>query len=61
MKVMTDDKYTKAQSGLIYLDLVQGNGEPPKDGQQVLCAYYLTFLLHELPGSDMQYLMRCRS
>jgi len=36
VKVITDEKYTTAQSGLLFYDLVEGQGEEPKDGQQVL-------------------------
>ncbi|KAG0590665.1 hypothetical protein KC19_1G117400 [Ceratodon purpureus] len=39
VKVVTDEKYTTAQSGLIYYDLVEGQGELPKDGQQVKFHY----------------------
>ena len=35
MKVLTGEQYITAESGLIYLDLVEGTGEQPKDGQQV--------------------------
>lgn len=35
VKVITDEKYTTAQSGLLFYDLVEGHGEEPKDGQQV--------------------------
>ena len=35
VKVVTDDKCTIAQSGLIYCDIVEGQGDLPKDGQQV--------------------------
>lgn len=39
VKVITDAKYTTAQSGLIFYDLVEGHGEEPKDGQQVKFHY----------------------
>jgi FKBP-type peptidyl-prolyl cis-trans isomerase len=35
VKVLTGEQYITAESGLIYLDLVEGTGEQPKDGQQV--------------------------
>jgi FKBP-type peptidyl-prolyl cis-trans isomerase len=35
VKVITDDRYVKAESGLIYLDLIEGEGKTPSDGQQV--------------------------
>lgn len=35
VKVVTDDRYVKAESGLIYLDLIEGEGKTPSDGQQV--------------------------
>lgn len=44
VKVVTDEKYTTAQSGLIFLDLVEGQGELPKDGQQVFTLPCLVFL-----------------
>jgi len=39
VKVITDEKYTTARSGLIFFDLVEGQGEEPKDGQQVKFHY----------------------
>lgn len=39
VKVVTDEKYVTARSGLIYFDLVEGQGELPKDGQQVKFHY----------------------
>lgn len=39
VKVITDDKYTTAESGLIYYDIVEGQGESPKDGQQLKFHY----------------------
>lgn len=35
VKVVTSDKYVKCDDGLIYLDLQVGQGDCPKDGQQV--------------------------
>lgn len=35
VKVITDEKYTTSESGLIFYDLIEGQGEKPKDGQQV--------------------------
>lgn len=49
MKVITDDKYTTAESGLIYYDIVEGQGESPKDGQQVFALISLHnqfFVIH---------------
>jgi FKBP-type peptidyl-prolyl cis-trans isomerase len=39
VKVVTDDRYVKAESGLIYLDLIEGEGKTPSDGQQVVFHY----------------------
>ncbi|KAL2612264.1 hypothetical protein R1flu_023956 [Riccia fluitans] len=39
VKVVTDDKYVTTKTGLIYYDLVEGHGEPPQDGQQVVFHY----------------------
>jgi FKBP-type peptidyl-prolyl cis-trans isomerase len=39
VKVITDDRYVKAESGLIYLDLIEGEGKTPSDGQQVVFHY----------------------
>ncbi|KAL3683366.1 hypothetical protein R1sor_001388 [Riccia sorocarpa] len=39
VKVVTDDRYVTTKSGLIYFDLVEGHGEPPQDGQQVIFHY----------------------
>ncbi|XP_020584882.1 peptidyl-prolyl cis-trans isomerase FKBP20-2, chloroplastic-like isoform X2 [Phalaenopsis equestris] len=39
VKVVTSDKYVKCISGLIYLDIEVGNGDCPKDGQQVTFHY----------------------
>ncbi|ONK73497.1 uncharacterized protein A4U43_C04F32230 [Asparagus officinalis] len=39
VKVMTSDKYVKRDNGLIYLDLEVGQGDFPKDGQQVTFHY----------------------
>lgn len=35
VKVVASDNYIKADSGLIYRDFDVGQGECPKDGQQV--------------------------
>lgn len=50
VKVVTDEKYTTAQSGLIYYDLVEGQGELPKDGQQVFTLPCLVFLKNSMNG-----------
>ncbi|KAL5999316.1 hypothetical protein ACLOJK_040767 [Asimina triloba] len=39
VKVVTSDKYVKCDSGLIYLDMQVGQGDCPKDGQQVTFHY----------------------
>lgn len=39
VQVVTSDKYVKRDSGLIYLDLQVGQGDCPKDGQQVTFHY----------------------
>lgn len=39
VNVVTSDKYVKRDNGLIYLDLQVGEGECPKDGQQVTFHY----------------------
>ncbi|PKU60901.1 peptidyl-prolyl cis-trans isomerase FKBP20-2, chloroplastic isoform X1 [Dendrobium catenatum] len=39
VKVVTSDKYVRRRSGLIYLDIEVGNGDCPKDGQQVTFHY----------------------
>lgn len=36
VKVVASDNYIKADSGLIYRDFDVGQGDFPKDGQQVL-------------------------
>lgn len=36
VNVVISDKYVKRDNGLIYLDLQVGQGDCPKDGQQVL-------------------------
>lgn len=35
VKVVASDNYVKADSGLIYRDFNVGQGDSPKDGQQV--------------------------
>lgn len=35
VKVVTSDKYVTLDSGLILWDVAVGQGDPPKDGQQV--------------------------
>lgn len=35
VKVITPESYVKRDSGLIYWDIEVGNGDCPKDGQQV--------------------------
>ncbi|KAL5719271.1 hypothetical protein ACHQM5_012074 [Ranunculus cassubicifolius] len=39
VKVVTSDAFVKCDSGLIYLDIQAGNGDYPKDGQQVTFHY----------------------
>lgn len=39
VKVMISDRYVKRDNGLIYLDLQLGEGDCPKDGQQVTFHY----------------------
>ncbi|THU56141.1 hypothetical protein C4D60_Mb11t14130 [Musa balbisiana] len=39
VKVVTSDGYVKCDSGLIYLDILVGKGDCPKDGQQVTFHY----------------------
>ncbi|KAK9148489.1 hypothetical protein Scep_007246 [Stephania cephalantha] len=39
VQVVTSGDYVKCDSGLIYLDIRVGNGEQPKDGQQVTFHY----------------------
>ncbi|CAM6107299.1 unnamed protein product [Calypogeia fissa] len=39
VKVITSDKYVTSKTGLIYYDMVVGNGDLPKDGQQVIFHY----------------------
>ncbi|KAF9602965.1 hypothetical protein IFM89_032968 [Coptis chinensis] len=39
VKVVTPDTYVKCDSGLIYLDIEAGQGDCPKDGQQVTFHY----------------------
>ena len=35
VKVVTTDKYVKCDSGLLYLDIKEGQGDLPKEGQEV--------------------------
>ena len=35
VKVVTTDKYVKCDSGLLYLDIEEGQGDLPKEGQEV--------------------------
>lgn len=35
VKVVTSDNYVKCDSGLIYWDIKEGEGDYPKSGQQV--------------------------
>lgn len=39
VKVVTTDQYVKCDSGLIYLDIQEGQGDFPKDGQQIIFHY----------------------
>ncbi|BBN16819.1 hypothetical protein MPTK1_7g09550 [Marchantia polymorpha subsp. ruderalis] len=39
VKVVTNDQYVTTKTGLIYCDIVVGQGEPPQDGQQVIFHY----------------------
>lgn len=39
VKVVASDKYVKSSSGLMYLDIEVGDGDCPKDGQQVTFHY----------------------
>ncbi|CAL9076135.1 unnamed protein product [Musa textilis] len=39
VKVVTSDDYVRCDSGLIYLDILVGKGDCPKDGQQVTFHY----------------------
>ncbi|KAG0477574.1 hypothetical protein HPP92_012293 [Vanilla planifolia] len=39
VEVVVSDKYVRSSSGLIYLDIQVGNGDCPKDGQQVTFHY----------------------
>ncbi|XP_042390517.1 peptidyl-prolyl cis-trans isomerase FKBP20-2, chloroplastic-like isoform X1 [Zingiber officinale] len=39
VKVVTSDKYVTTDSGLIYLDILVGKGDCPKEGQQVTFHY----------------------
>ncbi|KAG6546656.1 hypothetical protein Mapa_011845 [Marchantia paleacea] len=39
VKVVTNDQYVTTKTGLIYCDIVVGQGDPPQDGQQVTFHY----------------------
>ncbi|KAJ7546804.1 hypothetical protein O6H91_08G055300 [Diphasiastrum complanatum] len=39
VKVVANEKYLTTDTGLIYLDIVEGKGDCPKDGQQVIFHY----------------------
>eukprot|EP00250_Pteridium_aquilinum_P029641 c39886_g1_i1 orf=311-1138(-) len=39
VKLVTTDEYVKCKSGLIYLDIQEGQGDYPKDGQQIIFHY----------------------
>lgn len=40
VEVVTSDNYVKRDSGLIYWDIEVGQGDCPKDGQQVFSFIY---------------------
>lgn len=55
VKVVTSDGYVKCDSGLIYLDILVGKGDCPKDGQQVILLFYLERNIDKFSGSTFYY------
>lgn len=55
VKVIAPETYVKRDSGLIYWDIEVGNGDCPKDGQQVLFYNYNIFSSIFLQNQDLSF------
>lgn len=54
MKVMTSNNYVTRDSGLVVWDIEVGQGDCPKDGQQVsLCSNYLNLFSSLMFDTDI--------